>query len=317
MVGPMDRYHRLKDTQITKKSVTLGIIFLVIIGTIVPSIPHCVIKATDTNEGIEVTTQIFGVKASKDTIVQLTKEQYQDLKRYLVNFRAQLNQTTTQEDMATLFRKAIYEFDTYGLLSIGMSSEQISNLINLKPQDSKITTKVQGITGKTQLLNQTNALCLIAGETTMNTRFFGFLEMGASALCWILYFLSLISHHNGNNPVLLNNTLNLTQFIRNIIYKINAARVIGTGIITFGDSHPSMIPPPYRYDPAQGWITTIGVLGKKSWNGTFFGRLLWMTPFNSESYMFYPGALGFVGIKLNLRDGTFFFLGSSLLVNVK
>ncbi len=313
----MDRYHRLKDVQTASKSITIGIIFLLIDFSIVPCIAPCSTSAVQTNETIGITTQVYGIKESKDTVVLLTTEQYQNLKKYLLEFRSRLNQTTTQEDMTGLFKEAILKLNTYGLIPNEMSTEQVYDLSEIKPRESHITSLLPRMTGNAQLLNQTNALCLIAGETTMNTRFFGFLEMGGSALCWILYSSVLLSHHYTNNSVLLNNLLNFTKLIRNIVSKINAARVIGTGVITFGHSHPSMIPPPYRYDPAQGWITTFGLLGKKSWDGTFFGRLLWMTPFDSESYMFYPGAVGFVGIKLNLHDGTSFFFGSSLLVSAK
>jgi len=312
----MDRYHRLKSTRTISKSVTFGVILLTIGASIIPCITRCIVTASDPNNRIQVTAQVYEDHGFKDITVQLTKDQYRDLEQYLIHFRSQLNQTTTREAAVPLFKEAVRQLNKYTLLPRETSIERINNLMVANTKDVQHTTMLRSTSRISDFLNQTNAFCLIAGETTMNTRFFGFLERGCSGLCWILYYLTLLARRNDNDTALLNTTLTFVKSLRNMIYTINAKRIIGTGMITFGNSHPATIPPPYRYDPAQGWITSLGLLGKKSWNGTFFGRLLLMAPFNSDSYVFYPGAVGFVGIKLNLRDGTF-FLGSSALVSIK
>ncbi len=292
---------------------TFGVAIILIIVSIAPCfMPRGV---TATNDYIEITTQVYGLKEVKGATIQLTTQQYQELETYLIEFRAHLNQSTTKETTDSLFKEAILELNKYQLLPQGMHIQQVNDLITANIKNAQQTMLLSGLPRISDFLNHTNAFCFIAGETTMNTRFFGILEMGSSALCWILSFFSLIARHNGNDPVFLNTTLTFINSLRNIIYKINAKRIIGTGIITFGHSHTSSIPPPYRYDPAQGWITSLGLLGKKSWNGTFFGRLLFMAPY--DSYLVYPGAMGFVGIKLNRRDGTFFFIGSSAVVSIK
>ena len=76
------------------------------------------------------------------------------------------------------------------------------------------------------------------------------------------------------------------------------------------------IPPFYRYDPAVGWITTQGLLGKKSWNGSFYGRLLPLLTFDSYETIYYIGAMGFLGIKLKQGDEGLFFLGSAFHVKI-
>ncbi len=293
------------------------IIILFIGVAVAPSINFNTVKAFTDDDLVEVTTQACGIQGYKDTTVKLTSEQYQNLELYLVEFRERLNQTSTREETIPIFKEAVVELDKYGLLPSGMSVEKAQQLVKGNFQGPQMMNVYRTMSWNSQILNHSNFFCLISGQTTMNTRFFSFIEMGSSTLCWILYISFLFAQNYIDNPVLINNTLSLLKSIRNFFYKINSARITGTGIITFGHSHPASIPPPYRYDPAQGWITTLGVFGKKSWNGTFFGRLFWMAPFNSESYLFYPGAVGFVGIKLNTRDGTFFFLGSSLLVSIK
>lgn len=313
----MDRHHRLKSTNTISKSVTMGVILFIIGVSITPGVSRCDVTAIDSDQVIQITTQVYDYHGVKDITVRLTTDQYRDLEQYLIQFRSQLNQTTTREAAVPFFKEAVRQLNKYMLLPRETSIEQINNLMVVTTKDVQHTALLRSTSRISDFLNRTNAFCLIAGQTTMNTRFFGFLERGCSGLCWILYYSTVFARRNDYDPVLLNATLTFIKSLQNIVYTINAKRLIGTGLITLGHSHSSSIPPPYRYDPAQGWITSLGLLGKKSWNGTFFGRLLFMAPYNSDSYLFYPGAMGFVGIKLNLRDGTFFFIGSSALVSIK
>jgi len=295
----------------------MGVILFIIGVSITPCVSRCDVTAIDSDQGIQIITQVYDYHGVKDITVRLSTDQYRDLEQYLIQFRSQLNQTTTREAAVPIFKEAVRQLNKYMLLPRETSIEQINNLMVVTTKDVQHPTMVRSASRISDFLNRTNAFCLIAGQTTMNTRFFGFLERGCSGLCWILYYSTVLARRNDYDPVLLNATLTFIKSLQNIVYRINAKRLIGTGLITLGHSHSSSIPPPYRYDPAQGWITSLGLLGKKSWNGTFFGRLLLMAPYNSDSYVFYPGAMGFVGIKLNLRDGTFFFIGSSALVSIE
>jgi len=313
----MDRHHRLKRTNTISKSVAMGVILFIIGVSITPCVSRCDVTAIDSDQGIQIITQVYDYHGVKDITVRLSTDQYRDLEQYLIQFRSQLNQTTTREAAVPIFKEAVRQLNKYMLLPRETSIEQINNLMVVTTKDVQHPTMVRSASRISDFLNRTNAFCLIAGQTTMNTRFFGFLERGCSGLCWILYYSTVLARRNDYDPVLLNATLTFIKSLQNTVYTINAKRLIGTGLITLGHSHSSSIPPPYRYDPAQGWITSLGLLGKKSWNGTFFGRLLLMAPYNSDSYVFYPGAMGFVGIKLNLRDGTFFFIGSSALVSIE
>jgi len=295
----------------------MGVILFIIGVSITPCVSRCDVTAIDSDQGIQIITQVYDYHGVKDITVRLSTDQYRDLEQYLIQFRSQLNQTTTREAAVPIFKEAVRQLNKYMLLPRETSIEQINNLMVVTTKDVQHPTMVRSASRISDFLNRTNAFCLIAGQTTMNTRFFGFLERGCSGLCWILYYSTGLARRNDYDPILLNATLTFIKSLQNTVYTINAKRLIGTGLITLGHSHSSSIPPPYRYDPAQGWITSLGLLGKKSWNGTFFGRLLLMAPYNSDSYVFYPGAMGFVGIKLNLRDGTFFFIGSSALVSIE
>jgi hypothetical protein len=71
-----------------KKCLAVGIILLFIGVAVAPSINSTVVKASNDNDLIEVTSQACGIQGFGNTTVKLTKEQYQNLEQYLVDFRA-------------------------------------------------------------------------------------------------------------------------------------------------------------------------------------------------------------------------------------
>ena len=111
------------------KCVAIGIIFLFIGVVIAPSINFNTGKASKDDKLVEVTIQACGIKGYKDTTVKLTKEQYKNLKQYLVEFRTRLNQTSTREEATPIFKEAVLELDMYGLLPEGMNIEQAQKFI--------------------------------------------------------------------------------------------------------------------------------------------------------------------------------------------
>ena len=88
-----------------------------------------IVKASDDNDLVEVTTQACGIKGFGNTTVKLTREQYQNLEQYLVEFRQRLNQTSTREEAVPIFKEAVVELDKYGLLPKGMSVEKAQRLV--------------------------------------------------------------------------------------------------------------------------------------------------------------------------------------------
>jgi hypothetical protein len=113
----------------TKKTLVVGIIFLFIGIAVAPSINFTVVKASNDNDLVEVTTQACGIKGFGNTTVKLTRQQYQNLEQYLVDFRGRLNQTTTREEAIPIFKEAVVELNKYGLLPKGMSVEQAQRLV--------------------------------------------------------------------------------------------------------------------------------------------------------------------------------------------
>jgi len=71
-----------------KKILAVGVILLFIGVAVAPSINFTVVKASNDNDLVEVTTQACGIKGYGNNTVKLTREQYEDLEHYLVEFRA-------------------------------------------------------------------------------------------------------------------------------------------------------------------------------------------------------------------------------------
>ena len=124
----------MKDTYV-KKGLVVSVILLFIGVAVAPSINTGVVKASNDNDLVEVTTQACGIKGFGNTTVKLTREQYQNLEQYLVEFRARLNQTSTREEAVPIFKEAVVELDKYGLLPKGMSVEQAQNLVTFSDRN--------------------------------------------------------------------------------------------------------------------------------------------------------------------------------------
>jgi len=115
-----------------RKGLVVGISLLFIITAIAPSINFIVVKASEENNLTEVTSKVYGIEGFGDTTVKLTRQQYQNLEQYLVDFSARLNQTTTRKEVVPLFKEAVVELNKYGLLPRGMSVERIQKLVSVE-----------------------------------------------------------------------------------------------------------------------------------------------------------------------------------------
>ena len=134
----------MQKKKLLRKGLAVGIILLFIGIAVAPSISINVVKASNDNELIEVTTQACGIKGFGNTTVKLTKQHYQNLEQYLVDFRARLNQTTTREEAVPIFNEAVVELNKYGLLPKGMSVEQAQRLViggNQNPNERLLNYK--------------------------------------------------------------------------------------------------------------------------------------------------------------------------------
>jgi hypothetical protein len=284
-----------------RKGLAVGIILLFLGVAIAPSINFNVVKASNDNDLIEVTTQACGIEGYENTTVKLTRQQYQNLEQYLVDFRARLNQTSTRDEAIPIFKEAVVELNKYGLLPKGMSVEQAQRLVTGPYQNTKLLKCLEKLS---------NEPCLISGEARGYTYFQG----PVSRAIWVvLYILAEISLNFNMGPLfyllsIIPATMSVvfSEFLRNLPY-------IGA-IIYYGVSYSNPMTGETWYNPAEGNIRAIGSFGTRQWNGAFYGKLSSLALWGFLSVL-YPGVNGFTGLKLYLNQTDFYF-GFALNVNV-
>jgi hypothetical protein len=301
-----------------KKILALFVILLFIGIAVAPSINFTVVKASTDNNLVEVTSQACGIKGFGNTTVKLTKQQYQNLERYLVDFRARLNQTTTREEAGPLFKEAVVELNKYGLLPKGMSVKQAQNLVTSQYQIQNVDDFQQKLSHNRllRLNNNSNLLCLIAGMTD-NTLLIGLLQVGILAVLVasfgpIIFLIDLAYRFPFLNPLvnILNVIWSVFVLLFGILTKFLPATILG--LITIGTSIYFLNI--HWITPAYGWVDTFGLKGRKSWYNYFYGQY---------TVELDTGVIGFTGIRLILPpysdyflDNDNFYFGSALLVNI-
>ena len=147
-----------------RNCLTVGIILLFIGVAIAPNINFTVVKASNDNDLVEVTTQACGIKGYGDTTVKLTRQQYQNLKQYLVEFRSRLNQTTTRGEAVPLFKEAVVELNKYGLLPKGINVAKTQRLVLGGYKNAVIDR----LTHKHTDTGSLNSYCFITGIVHIN-----------------------------------------------------------------------------------------------------------------------------------------------------
>jgi hypothetical protein len=273
----------MKESWVSK-SLVLIIILLFIGVAVAPSINQSVVTASQDDDLVEVTTQACGIKGFGDTTVKLTREQYQNLEQYLIEFKARLNQTSTREEAIPLFKQAVIELDTYGLLPKGMNTKQAQHLVTRENHDTTPPQVVINTVRRQHSRTATNSFCLLAGlsnNTEMITLYQWILVLGSGLIGEFFY--------NFHLPL--------------IIYLWIIILLVGTTSVFYELDYlrPLVVWSDIYIHGGSGFLFTLGLGGLKTWSGSFSGKIS-----------------GFTGIKilLNLRNPShYFYLGSARLVN--
>jgi hypothetical protein len=289
-----------------KKLIAIGVIFLFIGVAVAPSINFTVVKASQDDDLVEVTTQACGITGFGDTTVKLTREKYQNLERYLVEFRERLNKTSTRAEAVPIFKEAVVELDKYGLLPKGMSVEKAQKLVIQQKQNDYLTELQKRFHNNRILLNDDeNYFSLIAGATT-NTWIVGPIPLTCLVTGIIGANLFIIGINSMPPSIIVMGIgvlmLFSSLFVGLLFYLLP---VILFSLITIGVQAVQFDPEaPTKYIPSDGWISSYGIAGKKMWNGPFYG--------NISGFI---GVVGFTGFKIALLNNCF-YLGSAIKVGI-
>jgi hypothetical protein len=274
----------------------VGIILLFIGVAIAPSINFHVVKASNDNNLVEVTSEACGINGFGNTTLKLTKQQYQNLEQYLIDFRARLNQTTTREEAVPIFKEAVVELNKYGLLPKGMSIEQAQKLVIGRHQNNNLMNLLRKINIENLNLINANFFCLIAGQTDFGT----FFQNRITTYLW--YLNEIVLGFSGIFVSLLS-----LFWIISIFFPLSLNQRIGFG---GGDYFTP------GYSPAYGWIFASGLLGAKKWNGYMSGGLRQVPLQNPFGYSD-PAVCGFTGLKIfNIKNLTYLYFGTAIEIKV-
>jgi len=281
----------MDEEPLIKKGLTLGIILLFIGVAIAPTLTFTTVKAANENDFVEVTTQACGTKGFEDTTVKLTRQQYQELEQYLVDFKARLNHTITKEETVPLFKEVVVELNKYGVLPQEMNEKTAQQLIIGRTP----STGFEQLMKKPFVRNQFNSsdnenfLCLVYGIITGYTFSFGL----------ILLLLSIL------HPW-------MTALVRTWLSTLIPIDILHT--ITFGEIQD------YDSYSADVWLCTIGLNGRKVfYDQPLYGVLPLDTiginyPWGTNYY--YPGILRFTRLHINIVEAVHFYLGSAVWVKI-
>jgi hypothetical protein len=265
-----------------EKILSIVVIALFLGMTIAPSINANVEKES---ELVEITTDICGLKGGKNTI-KLTKEEADEVDRLFANIRQRLNESTSREEGEEIFKEAVVELDTYGLLG-GLSVKQAQRLVTGEQNDLRTIKPIEEVYRKVRRTTNSNEdmLCLIFGETN-ETYIEGQVALFVERFLgqfWVLYiiFRGIVIKWLEKNPISLVNRINLGYVDDE--FEVKA-----------------------KYYYSHGWITSVGMSGLKSYDGILKGDL----PLKGTTYMsgpitlreYYPAVASFTGLKLFKSD---------------
>ena len=263
---------------------TASIIALLIALAFSPSIFANTQQEILEGKQVELTTEICGLPGKKPQTVQLTQEQADEVDRLFDEIKIKMDNTASREETVEMFNKAIVELDKYGLLS-GLNVEQAQRLVTGKNQNlrtGKLFDKL--ISNPLFQYSIDNIFCLIAGNN-IDIVF-------VSVWGLLLYRLALIINDSAYSGLLVD----LVTWIIDYYNPICIGRILW-------------------YSPrSTGWVVTVGVMGKKSWDGQLIGTL---------PYPFYPlmraGVRGFTGYKILFDEPDkykYLYLGTALTVGI-
>jgi len=286
-----------------KKPLVIGIIFLFIGVAVAPSINQSVVKASEDNDLVEVTSQACGIRGFGNTTVKLTKQQYQNLEQYLVDFRARLNLTSSREEAVPLFKDAVGELNKYGLLPRGMSVEHAQKLV-LQQNQNDYFTKLHERFLNSRILPEGNEnyFSLIAGHTT-ETLILGPIPL-TCILTGLIGMILLSSASNAVKGIIGASIFYSSLFVGLLFYFLPGTLFsvirIGAQAVNFDPEAPP------EYIPSEGWISSVGITGKKTWVGPFYGNMV------GPGLI---GVVGFTGLKIALFNNCY-YLGSAMKIDI-
>ena len=311
------------------KTLAICIIVLFISGSFQPVFANNIksndekIEYKSDNEGkLEYIIEII----REDEIIQrsifLTKEKANDLDIIIESIHSKLDNSKSNEDTVQIYYDSVDSYYDLGVFPDTISKYEIKQLVTAENRE------IDKIRFKNEMNEDLeNRHCYITCNTT-NTFSFGPINL-FTCLAYIPYLvmvgvLRFFDHINISKfkifYALIMTPYKLFQNIYFSLLNLSLSSINGTqpksigSYISFGTVTGDIFYP--YYSPSNGWISTEGSYGNKSFNGDFYGQLS-INPAPIFSYTRYCiGIAGFTGISIRNPDGYIFRQGYGLVVSI-
>jgi hypothetical protein len=243
------------------------------------------------NKLIEVTIEFWGL--GKKHIVQLTQQEAYELDILFESIRNKLDNAETKDETIQIFNDSVIKLDSYGLLG-DCSVKQVQKLVTGRYKTSRISRFIDRISDKIPVDNNSNIFCTVYGDAAHS--------VPVSPSEFVIFNLIKLLP-------LKNIFLNLLLACR-MMLDIVVPFTFG-GLLTMGYYDGN-------YTPANGYIETVGLKGRKEWDGNFYGQISWGYPRQESHELF--GIIGFTGISFinwfSFDTIYHFYLGFAPYVNI-
>lgn len=274
-------------------------VVVLVLASLSPVVGYNTNNIQDENNNITITINGLGKQESQS--LELSKEKYTQLENTFDEIKIKFENAKTKEESLIVYKKAIDTLYELGILKESYKKmliritylysliSKLSTKINLKPSDSNLQDSMS------------NQLCLIIG--------------GGINIFFItpLFYLDILADiiFEPGTPELL---LTFLGLYRSVISPVH----IGSFITCGSYSEPlAQISP--KWNPASGWIKTIGLKGYQQFQGeSIYGQFDGIDlPDPAGIFILYPGAIGFSGIRVIFpSQHKHFFIGFALSVSV-
>jgi len=280
----------------------VGITILFLGLAIQPSLATVQPESIDV-EYFDVTTEFIGL--GKEYTTKLTKQEIERLDTLFDSIGDSLNKSVSIEKIVDIFRKALSELDSFGLLGdikIDEAEKLVTNYYQ-NPRFIKVLNKLKN-RKNSPLGEDEDRYCLVAGKATNLLFINSILNNLFLSLFYFIFYL--IDYQNfGENwqdvqlifALIMEIVYNFIVILPSILIPICLGRAI-----SFGYPYGSLV---------RGNITTYGLNGIKYWNGQLEGKIVWS---NWDDI----GVMGFTGLKIGgLNIPNHYFIGYANHVHIE
>jgi hypothetical protein len=279
--------------------IVVGITILFLGLAIQPSVATVQPKDNDV-EYVEIITEVCGLSWVKLQTKKLLREQAEKVDILFDSVDKRLDKIETMEEAKEILNNAIIELDKYDLLG-GLSIKQAQRLVTGGVQDSRIMRLFYKIHRNHPSTNQIdNLFCSIVGHNISE--------------CWFIRPIHRIINVYDPFSFVLQSIILLAEFYTPAIFSD----------ITFGGGG-NWFEGGFEEFPSNGLINTVGLFGKQSYNGSFYGNIKPVQGFGGNAMMtyweYYVGVTGFTGFRIqkyiNMTAPLYYnFLGFAFRVKI-